>query len=413
MLTAEIIAIGSELLTPRFKDTNSVFLTEQLNRMGIPVALRTIVGDHEDNLEHALKSAMDRTPIVITIGGLGPTEDDITRKALAQATRLQLVLDDAVLEQLKARFDQRSMEMPANSARQALVPAGAEVLENPNGSAPGLWLSKEKNTFILLPGPPRELEPMFERSCSPRLTRMAGPLAMSRRIYRTTGLPESMLDARIAPIYTKYRNPETTLLSKPGQVDIHLVARAKTGEEADRLVEELGRQIDQELGDCVFARSDQDLEEVVGMYLVMKGATIAVAESCTGGLMAERLTSVPGSSRYFTSGIVTYSNESKIALVGIPPLVLEMEGAVSKDVAVGLAESVREKIGSTIGVGITGIAGPDGGTPEKPVGTVHVAVSGPEGFRYLQFVFPGARDRVRWQSSQAALDMVRRYLESF
>ena len=178
MLTAEIIAIGSELLTPRFKDTNSVFLTEQLNRMGIPVALRTIVGDHEDDLEHALKSAMDRTPIVITIGGLGPTEDDITRKALAQATRLQLVLDDAVLEQLKARFDQRSMEMPANSARQALVPAGAEVLENPNGSAPGLWLSKEKNTFILLPGPPRELEPMFERSCSPRLTRMAGPLAI-------------------------------------------------------------------------------------------------------------------------------------------------------------------------------------------------------------------------------------------
>ncbi len=412
MLTAEIIAIGSELLTPRFKDTNSIFLTEQLNRMGISVAMRTIAGDHLVNLEHALKSSMDRTPIIITIGGLGPTADDITRKAVAQATRRQLVLDDAVLEKLKARFAQKSIAMPSNNARQALVPAGAEVLDNPNGTAPGLWISNEKNTLILLPGPPRELEPIFEKSCCPRLIKMAGSLAMSRRIYRTTGLPESTLDARIAPIYTRYRNPETTVLSKPGQVDIHLISRAKTAREADRLVEELGNQIDQELGDFVFARSDQQLEEVVGMYLVMKGATIAVAESCTGGLMAERLTSVPGSSRYFSSAVVTYSNESKMALVGIPPLVLEMEGAVSQEVAVGLAESVRKKADSTIGIGITGIAGPTGGTPEKPVGTVHVAVSGPVGIRHLQFVFPGARDRVRWQSSQAALDMARRYLET-
>ena len=412
MLTAEIIAIGSELLTPRFNDTNSSYLTEQLNRMGISVAMCTVAGDHEDSLEHALKSAMERTPIVITTGGLGPTEDDITRKAVAQATHRQLVLDDVVLEKIKARFVQAARTMPPNNERQALVPSGAEVLDNPNGTAPGLWLSEGRNTLILLPGPPRELEPMFERLCYPRLAKLAGSLAMSRRIYRTTGLPESTLDARIAPIYTKYKNPETTVLSKPGQVDVHLIARAKTVQEADRLLEELGDQIDQELGDFVFARTDQGLEEVVGMYLAMKGATISVAESCTGGLMAERLTSIPGSSRYFASGMVTYSNESKIELAGIPPLVLEMQGAVSKEVAVGLAESVREKVGSTIGVGITGIAGPGGGTPEKPVGTVHAAVSGPTGTRHLQFVFPGARDRIRWQSSQAALDMVRRYLET-
>ena len=412
MLTAEIIAIGSELLTPRFQDTNSIYLTEQLNSIGVTVAMRTIAGDHEANLEHALASAMARTPIVITIGGLGPTEDDITRKAVAQATHRQLVLENAVLEKLQVRYEQRGVAMPPNSARQALIPAGGEILDNPNGTAPGLWLTEGRNTLILLPGPSRELKPMFEQSCYARLAKMAGSGTVARRVYRTTGLPESALDARIAPMYTRYKNPETTVLSEPGQVDVHLIARARTADEAENLLEELGSQIDRELGDVIFARTDQTLEEVVGMYLVMKKASIAVAESCTGGLLAERLTSAPGSSQYFYSGIVTYSNASKIELAGIPPLVLEMEGAVSREVAIGLAESVREKIGATLGVGITGVAGPTGGTPGKPVGTVHVAVSGPAGTVHLQYVFAGSRDRVRWQSSQAALDMTRRYLES-
>ena len=412
MLTAEIIAIGSELLTPRFEDTNSAYLTEQLNRIGISVAMRTVAGDHENHLEHAMRAAMDRTPLVITVGGLGPTEDDITRKVVAQTTHRQLVLNDAVLETIQSRFAARGQTMPSNNARQALVPSGAEILENPNGTAPGLWLGTEKNTLILLPGPPRELEPMFEENCYPRLLKMAGSLALGRRVYRTTGLPESVLDARIAPIFTKYKNPETTVLSKPGQVDVHLTARAKTPHEAEALLAELGDQIDQELGDFIFARTYQELEDVVGMYLVMKGATIAVAESCTGGLVAERLTRIPGSSKYFESGIVTYSNQAKIDLAGIPPLVLEMEGAVSKDVAIGLSESVREKIRTTIGVGVTGVAGPSGGSPDKPVGTVHVAVAGPGPTQHRRFVFPGDRDRVRWQSSQAALDMVRRYLET-
>jgi len=411
MITAELIAIGSELLTPSFHDTNSLYLTEQLNLVGIPVVMRTIVGDSEIHLEHAIGAAIQRTPLVITIGGLGPTEDDITRKVVAQVTRRQLVLDDGILKGLEARFSSRGRTMPSNNARQALIPSGAKVLVNPNGTAPGVWLETEKNTLILLPGPPGELRPMFEDSCLPQLARVTNGLALERRLYRTTGLPESALDSRIAPIYTRYRNPETTILAKPGQVDIRLTARGRTQEEARAAIEEVGQKIEDELGDYIFTTSEQQLEEVVGMYLVMKRATISTAESCTGGLLAERLTRVPGSSRYFLSGVVTYSNEAKIELASIPPLLLEMEGAVSREVALGLAESVRQKVRATLGVGITGIAGPTGGSPQKPVGTVHIAVAGPSGTEHNQFVFPGRRDRIRWQASQAALDMVRHTLE--
>ena len=409
-LTAEIIAIGSELLTSQFRDTNSIYLTEQLNQIGIPVSMRCIVGDQESNLKHAIQAALDRSPLVIMTGGLGPTEDDVTRKVVAQTMRRQLVLDDDVLQTIQARFTGRGREMPANNARQALVPTEADVLENANGTAPGLWLKQGQTTVILLPGPPAELEPMFKKSCYPRLLEMAGSRVLRRRLYRTTGLPESVLDSRIGPIYTRYKNPETTVLSKLGQVDVHLAAAARSPEEAESLLEEVGSQIDHELGDYVFARTDQELEEVVGMYLVMREATIAVAESCTGGLLAQRLTNPSGSSRYFQSGIVTYSNQSKVDLAGIPPLLLEMQGAVSVEVARGLAESVRESIDTTIGVGITGIAGPTGGSEEKPVGTVYIAVAGPNGTSDRHFVFSGRRDKVRWQSSQAALDMVRRHL---
>ncbi len=409
-LTAEIIAIGSELLTPRFKDTNSLYLTEQLNAIGIPVVMKAIAGDDESYLEQAVRGSLARTPILITIGGLGPTEDDITRKVVARVLQRQLVLNDDVLARLQRRFKARGVEMPANNARQALVPVGADILENNNGTAPGLWMTSEKNHVILLPGPPSELEPMFEASCVPRLREMAGGVALARRVFRTACLPESMLDARIAPIYSKYRNPETTVLAKPGQVEVRLTARGKNQEEAERLLRELGDQIDEELDEYIFARSEQSLEEVVGMFLVMKNATISTAESCTGGLVAERLTNVAGSSRYFMQGLVCYSNESKMELAGIPPLLLEMQGAVSAEVARGLAEGIRARAGTTIGVGVTGIAGPSGGSAEKPAGTVHIAVATPSGTGHRQALYPGDRERVRWQASQAALDMVRREL---
>jgi nicotinamide-nucleotide amidase len=410
MLSAEIIAIGSELLTPRFKDTNSLYLTEQLNAVGIPVVMKTIVGDDESYLESAVRNSLARTPILIAIGGLGPTEDDVTRKVIARVLQRQLVLNDDILARLQKRFKSRGVEMPANNARQALVLTGSDILENNNGTAPGLWVTAEKNHVILLPGPPSELKPMFEKSCMPRLHDLAGSMAIARCVFRTTGLPESALDARIAPIFTKYKNPETTVLAKPGQVEVRLTARGKNRDDAQRLLKELADQIDEELDDFVFARNEQDLEEVVGMFLVLKNATIATAESCTGGLVAERLTNVPGSSRYFISGVIAYSNEWKMELAGIPPLLLEMQGAVSPEVARGLAEGIRTRMKTTLGIGITGIAGPDGGSREKPVGTVHIAVATPAGTSHRQFLFPGDRERVRWQASQAALDMARREL---
>lgn len=409
-LAAEIIAIGSELLTPRFKDTNSLYLTDQLNAAGIPVVMKTIVGDDENYLESAVRNSLARSPILITIGGLGPTEDDVTRKVIARVLQRQLVLNDDILAKLQRRFKARGVDMPANNARQALVLTGSDILPNNHGTAPGLWVNAEKNHVILLPGPPSELKPMFEESCFARLREMAGGVAMARSVRRTAGLPESTLDARIAPIYTKYKNPETTILAKPGQVEIRLTARGKNQEEAERLLKELGDQIDEELDEFIFARSEQNLEEVVGMFLALKNATIATAESCTGGLLAERITNVPGSSRYFVSGVICYSNEWKMELAHIPPLLLEMQGAVSAEVARGLAEGIRTRMGATLGVGITGIAGPDGGSQEKPVGTVHIAVAAPSDTVHRQFLFPGDREKVRWQASQAALDMVRREL---
>jgi len=410
MLSAEIIAIGSELLTPNFVDTNSMYLTRQLNEIGISVVMKAITGDDENYLEQALRGSLERTPIIITIGGLGPTEDDVTKKVVARVLRRQLVLDDDILASIEKRFKARGVEMPKNNARQALILSGSEVLENKNGTAPGLWINADRNHVVLLPGPPSELMPMFEETCIPRLRKLAGGMALARRIFRTTGLPESALDARIAPIYQKHKNVQTTLLAKPGQVDVRLTAAARTEAEADRTVQDLADGIERELQEFIFAKTEQSLEEIVGMHLVDKKATIAVAESCTGGMLAERLTGVDGSSRYFLSGIITYSNQSKIDLAGIPPLLLEMQGAVSEEVARGLAESIREKIGTTIGVGITGIAGPSGGSPEKPVGTVHIAVAGPGGISHQRYVFPGSRDRIRWQATQAALNMTRRVL---
>lgn len=407
MLSAEIIAIGSELLMPNFVDTNSVFLTQRLNEIGIPVMMKAIVGDEENYLEQALRGALARTPIVITIGGLGPTEDDVTRKVVARVLQRQLVLDDAILQRIEKRFKARGVEMPKNNARQALILTGSDVLENNHGTAPGLWADTDRNHVILLPGPASELKPMFETACLPRLQKLAGGVALARRVYRTTGLPESMLDARIAPIYTRYKNPQTTILSRPGQVEVRLSALGKNTGEAERIVEELAEKIEKELEEYIFTNTEQSLEEVVAAALLQKQATISVAESCTGGLLAERLTNVSGSSKYFMSGIVSYSNQSKIDLAGIPPLLLEMQGAVSEEVARGLAEAVREKVQTTLGVGVTGIAGPTGGSPEKPVGTVHVAVASPNGTRHQRFLFPGDRERIRWQSAQAALNMTR------
>ena len=409
--TAEIMAIGSELLTPNCMDTNSLFLTERLNSIGIEVELKTIVGDNEAYLEQLVRESIKRASLVISTGGLGPTEDDVTKKVFARVLKRQMVLDDQILDRIQARFRARGMTMPAINARQALVPVGATILENVAGTAPGLWMEEGECRIILLPGPPSELKSMFDTSCLPRLAELSGGARLFTQVFKVTGLSESALDERISPMYVKYKNPVTTVLATyPSEVQIHLTGRGKSEEDARKVVMELADQIEIELGDDIFSRGEENLEQIVGYYLLMRRHTLAVAESCTGGLISQRITSVPGSSAYFLCGITCYSNQSKVELAGVPPLLIEMNGAVSPEIAKGLAEGIRERTGATVGVGVTGIAGPSGATVEKPVGLVHIALSMADCLEHREFRFGGDRERIRQWSSQVALDMVRRKL---
>lgn len=409
-MKAEIIAIGSELLTPSRVDTNSLYLTEQLNSIGIEVELKTVVGDNEHRLEQLLKEAVKRSELVVATGGLGPTEDDVTKKVVSRVVRKQLVLEERILERIQARFKNRGLEMPANNARQALILVGSKILENPVGTAPGLWIEHEGCHVILLPGPPRELKVVFEEACMPRLAELSGGVRLFTQVFKATGLTESKLDEMIAPIYTPYKNPTTTVLAGAGEIHVLLTGTGRSEDEARRVVSEVADRVEFALGDYVFSRGEESLEQIVGYYLMMRQMTLAVAESCTGGLVSQRLTSVPGSSNYFLCGVTCYSNSSKIDLAGIPPLLLEMNGAVSAEVAKGLAEGIRLKTGAAIGLGITGIAGPSGGTVQKPVGLVHLALSLNGLTEHQEHRFGGDRDRIRLWASQAALDMVRRKL---
>ena len=408
--TAEIIAIGSELLTPHRVDSNSLYLTKQLNSIGIEVDFKVVAGDHEGHLEQVVKVAIERSSLVIATGGLGPTEDDITKKVFARVLHRQMVLEDQILKNIQSQFEKRGMDMPANNARQALVPVGAQVLENPTGTAPGLWIEEGDCTVILLPGVPSEMTAIFENSCLLLLEQRAGNSRMFTKVLKTTGMAESQLDEQIAPIYTQYKNPVTTILASQGEVQIHLTGRGTTKKEVENLVNEVSDKIELVLGECIFSRGKESLEQIVGYYLIMRQMTLAVAESCTGGLISERMTRVPGSSEYFLCGVTCYSNQSKIRLAEIPPLVIEMNGAVSPEVAKALAEGIREKTGSNIGLGITGVAGPSGGSLEKPVGLVYIALATATTISYQEFRFGGDRERIRFWASQAALDMVRRTL---
>lgn len=409
-MKAEIIAIGSELLTPDRMDTNSLYLTEKLNSIGIDLNAKFVVGDDELSLERILQEALNRADLILATGGLGPTEDDISKKVFARVFKQPLVLDEEILKKLEERFSSRGIKMTSNNARQALVPSGARVLENEQGTAPGLWFEAGGKHAILLPGPPHEMKAMFESCCFPRLAEMSKGVRIHKRVFKATGLTESACDARIAPLYTPYRNPVTTILASPGEIEIHLKAKASTDEEAEALLDELGEKIELELGDHIFSRRGESLEQIVGLYLTMRQATVAVAESCTGGLVAERLTRIPGSSVYFMSGVVCYDNTAKMELADVPSMLIEMNGAVSREVAIGLAEGIRKRANTTYGIGVTGIAGPAGGSEAKPVGLVHIAVSSEAGAEHRELKLPGDRRRIRWWASQAALDMLRRKL---
>ncbi|MEO6393487.1 MAG: competence/damage-inducible protein A [Pyrinomonadaceae bacterium] len=410
MLTAEIIAIGSELLTPDRSDTNSLWLTEKLNSIGIEVKLKTIVGDDDARLEETIKDALRRSPVVLMTGGLGPTEDDITRKIAARAMSRRLSLNEAVLDDIRARFLAWGRQMPEINSRQAMVIEGAEIMPNPNGSAPGMILEFDGRIVGLMPGPPREMHPMFENFVMPKLKGKAGDVRVARRILRVTGLGESAIDEKIAPIYTQYANPQTTILFTRSEVEIHLTAQGKSEQEAELLLDGLAGQLEERLGNAVYSFRGEKLEEVIALKLSVGGYTLAVAESCTGGLIAERLTEVPGSSKFFMEGLVTYSNDAKVRLLGIPPMLIDGYGAVSSQVAEAMADGVRQRAGTDFGISVTGIAGPDGGTPEKPVGLVYIALSDDAHTESRKLLLPGDRHLIRWRSSQAALDLLRRRL---
>ena len=411
---AAVIAVGSELLTPSRIDTNSLFITEQLNLLGIEIAFKQIVGDDRDELAHALHLALDRVDLVICSGGLGPTDDDVTRDVVARVLNRPLVEDETIAARIQARFASRGLQMPAINRRQAMVPLPATVIENPKGTAPGLWLEQGEKLVLLLPGPPRELKPMLVRLVDGPLGERASGVALVLRIIRITGRTESHTEEAVRPLYGEWARAavpiSATILAALGQIELHLTARAATRDAAEIALETAAHQVIDALGLDVYSTDSRAMEEVVGDLLTARGLRIALAESCTGGLLTSKLTDVAGSSRYVERGVIAYANEAKVAMLGVSPELIEEHGAVSEPVALAMASGIRAAAKVDIGVGVTGIAGPGGGTPEKPVGTVAIAVTTVSDTRSRTFKFIGEREQVKAQAAQAALDMVRRLL---
>lgn len=408
--TIEILAVGSELLTPYFQDTNSLYLTRRLNDLGLDVDFKSIVGDQWENLIVAFTQALSRANLIMVIGGLGPTRDDKTREAWASVMGKKLIFKQQLLQNIQGRFARRKMKMPAVNKKQAYVISGSEVLENKNGTAPGLWIETDSHIIILLPGPPGELKPMFENSVWPRLKKFGTKFAV-RRVIKTAGLTESYIESKIQKIYPQIYGVQLTTLAYPGQIEIHLTAyHDKKLSQAREKIDHTQGLICEVLKENIYSADGQELEEVVGKMLKKRHETIAVAESCTGGLLGNRITNVPGSSDYFLLGMVAYSNKAKTYLLNVSTKHLDKFGAVSSQTAKKMATCVREKSKSTYGLSITGIAGPSGGTTEKPVGLVYTALSWDGGVEVKKNLFVGDRNAVKFQSSQKALDMLRRHL---
>ncbi|MGQ0734619.1 MAG: competence/damage-inducible protein A, partial [Acidobacteriota bacterium] len=408
---AAILAVGSELLTSSRVDTNSLFITSLLNEIGIDVLFKVVVGDDRAELGIQFTQALARVDLVVLTGGLGPTQDDVTREVVAEHLGLRLEEDTAITDTIRRRFEARGWRMPEINRRQAMVPAGAVVLPNPNGTAPGLWIPVEPKAVALVPGPPREMKPMMERLASEHLRRRVGEVRLLRRVIKIAGRSESRVEELTQPVYAAWaaRDPaiDTTILAAPGQIELHLSARgsveARLADALDAAVAEIERVLPHD----VFSTDGRTLEEVVGDLLRHRGWRIAVAESCTGGLATSRLTDVPGSSAYVERGIVAYSNDAKVEWLGVPTELLASFGAVSEPVAAAMARGIRERALVDVGIGITGIAGPSGGTELKPVGTVCIAVSAAEE-AVRTFRFPGNRELVKTFAAFTALDMVRR-----
>ncbi|HKR26829.1 MAG TPA: competence/damage-inducible protein A [Acidobacteriaceae bacterium] len=413
-MNAEIIAVGSEMLTPHRQDTNSLYITDKLNELGVEVSFKTITGDKLKHLAGAVRTALLRVDILVVSGGLGPTEDDLTREAVAEALGVKLRRDPDLIAHLYTRAAARRMNLPRNNEKQADVIEGAVVLPNPLGSAPGQWIDtivgKHRKLAMLLPGPPHELKGMFEGECLPRLREILPERHIATRVLKAAMIGESSADARIAPIYTQYKDVDTTILAHLGDIELRLTCYKQIPDLAQARVDELAGKIEEELEEYIYSSQGETLEQIVLYYLEMRGATLATAESCTGGMVAERLTGVSGSSRSFTGGAVVYSNRLKMELAGVDQKLIAAHGAVSREVAIALAEGIRDRCESTIGLGITGVAGPTGGTDDKPVGLVWFAISDADGTEAVEKRFSGDRNAIRFYASQQGLDMVRRRL---
>ena len=413
-MRSEIIAVGSEMLTPFRQDTNSLYLTQKLNEIGVTVAFKTIVGDRRKDLVNAIRAALARIDILILMGGLGPTEDDLTREAVAEALSLILRRDAQLVAALHTRAAHWRLPMPSNNLKQADVLHGAAVLPNPNGSAPGQWLdttfAAHRKLILLLPGPPSECRPLFDAECLPRLRAIVPPRSIAKRTLRAAMIPESQADKLLAPIYTTFSDVETTILAHAGDIQLTLLCSKSSAAAARRRVDELAGRLEEALEDWLYSSEGESLEQIVLYYLGLRQATLAVAESCTGGMIAQRITSVPGSSRSFLGGAVVYSDALKTAFADVPPQLIAQHGAVSAEVAQALATGIRLRTGATLGLGVTGIAGPTGATEEKPVGLVHIALSDATKTESVEKIFRGDRNRVREWTTQQALDLLRRRL---
>jgi nicotinamide-nucleotide amidase len=406
MPDAEIIAIGSELLTPQKVDTNSLYLTDQLNSLGVEVVRKTVVGDDRERLTNTILGAIARSQIIVLTGGLGPTEDDLTRDAVASALGRPLVFRQDICDQIEERFRRFQRKMVEINRRQAYIVDGAEVLPNDRGTAPGQWIARDSTMLMLLPGPPNELKTMFEKHCLPRLEKVLPPQVIRSLMLRVVGMPESDLDQLIAPVYLRYPNPATTILAVSGEIHIHLRARCGDARQAEALIAEVAGQIEPLIGDRIYSRNGDSLEQVIGDLLRAKHAKLSVAESATAGLLGARITAVPNSSDYFLGGFLTYTDQMKTKLLGVPSDMLAQHTAVSEPVAKAMAEGARERTGSDYALSITGYAGPDG----EKVGLVFIGLATPDGAEARRVQLPGDRERVRAFSTNTALDMLRRNL---
>jgi len=409
-MRAEIIATGTELLTGNTPDTNSLFLSEELMLIGIETAFKTIVGDSGKDMEEALQRALDRVDIVIVTGGLGPTEDDVTREAVSKVLKKKLLMNEGALMAIRERFTSRGREYLSDNDKQAFIPEGSLILRNPVGIAPGFLIEKDRRSVAVLPGVPREMKAMFTEELRPWLAeRFGGNIFIRRKILRTCGMSESAVNQAIED-NLRQDQPVVGLSAKETGVDIRIIARASNADQAQRLIEKTEAEILAKLGAAVYGSDGIELEEIVGALLKQRSLKIAVAESCTAGLVSRRLTNIAGSSGYFERGAITYSNLAKSEMLGVPVDLIERHGSVSAEVAAAMAVGILAAARTDLGLAVTGIAGPDGGTDNKPVGLVYIALADLHGVKTERHRFPGGREQVRLRASQMSLDMVRRYL---